>query len=49
MIEEEEDEDVHRMNIKDKLSSNSNYILESGDDDKQILYGRQKGSQESEP
>ena len=38
MIEEEEDEDVQQMNTKDKLSSNSEYILESDSDDEQIMF-----------
>ena len=39
-MEEEEDEDVQRMNTKDKLSSDSKYILESDSDDEQVMFNR---------
>ncbi|KIM72367.1 hypothetical protein PILCRDRAFT_16189 [Piloderma croceum F 1598] len=40
MIEEIEDEDVQRMNTKQKLSQDSTYILEDDSDDEQIVFDR---------
>ena len=40
MIEEVEDDDIHKMNAMNKLDAYSIYIMES-DDNEQILFERQ--------
>ena len=40
MIEEVEEDDIHKMNAMNKLDTDSIHIMES-DDDKQILFERQ--------
>ena len=41
MIEEVEDNDIHKMNAMNKLDADSIHIMESDDDDEQILFERQ--------
>ena len=40
-IEEVEDDDIHKMNAINKLDADSIHIMESDDDDEQILFDRQ--------
>ena len=40
-IEEVEDDDIHKMNAMNKLDADSIHIMESDDDDEQILFKRQ--------
>ena len=41
MIEEVEDDDIHKMNAMNKLDTESIHIMGSDDDNNQILFERQ--------